>query len=100
MKLEEEEGWISYRYMVKEKRPAFAFVREKKDGRKVVFLTVLLPAPKGEAFGTPELGFTRNGRPVSAYAGEWSFSPGNGDRYRFTIDAKTALPRIRKTPRR
>ena len=100
VKLEEEEGWISYRYMVKEKRPAFAFVREKKDDKKVVFLTVLLPAPKGEAFATPELGFTRNGRPVSAYAGEWSFSPGNGDRYRFTIDAKSALPRIRKTPRR
>ncbi len=60
--LEEEEGWISPRYMVKEPRPAFAFIRGKRPGEKQVFLTLLIPLPAERQISEVELGFLKDGR--------------------------------------
>lgn len=43
MELKEEEGWVSYNYRQKSKRPAFVFESNKKDDKPVRFLTVLVP---------------------------------------------------------
>lgn len=47
--LEEEEGWISTRYMQKERRPAFAFVQTKKENEIRRFATALYPVSRGES---------------------------------------------------
>ena len=60
--VEEEEGWISPRYMEKEPRPAFAFIRGKRPGEKQVFLTLLLPLPAERQISEVELGFLNDGR--------------------------------------
>jgi heparan-sulfate lyase len=56
LKLEEEEGWVSFRYTEKEPRPAFCFRLKKEDeNSKVRFVTLVVPYEK-EA---PEIQLTR-----------------------------------------
>jgi heparan-sulfate lyase len=43
MKMIEEEGWVSYEYGKKEKRPAFGFQCEKNSEKPVRFITVIYP---------------------------------------------------------
>lgn len=44
LKMEEEEGWISYTYAKKEPRPAWSYALEKKtQDEKLSFLTILAP---------------------------------------------------------
>lgn len=44
MELQDEEGWVSHQYTVKEPRPAFCFHVSKSDTEKVVrYVTLLLP---------------------------------------------------------
>lgn len=43
MQLKEEEGWVSYDYRQKAKRPAFVFQSTKKDSTPVRFITVIHP---------------------------------------------------------
>ncbi len=45
----EEEGWISNRYMEKERRPAFAFVQKKDADAAVCYATALIPVAPGES---------------------------------------------------
>ncbi|MBR5160369.1 MAG: hypothetical protein IKW80_01985, partial [Thermoguttaceae bacterium] len=44
----EEEGWISNKYMEKERRPAFAFVQKKDADAAVCYATALIPVAPGE----------------------------------------------------
>ena len=50
IKMIEEEGWVSYEYGKKEKRPAFGFQCEKNSEKPIRFITVIYPtstsAPK------------------------------------------------------
>lgn len=55
--LEEEDGWISTRYMQKERRPAFAFTQSKSASETVRFSTLLFPTPTAETL-PPEIHFT------------------------------------------
>jgi heparan-sulfate lyase len=44
MELQEEEGWVSHQYTVKEPRPAFCFHVSKSGSEKVVrFISLLVP---------------------------------------------------------
>lgn len=55
--LEEEEGWISTRYMEKERRPAFAFIQRKEPQQICRFAVVLYPVQKGEMVEPAQLDF-------------------------------------------
>lgn len=43
LKLEEEEGWVSFEYTKKEPRPAFGYKLQKLDKNAVRFVTVIVP---------------------------------------------------------
>ncbi|WP_300257534.1 heparin-sulfate lyase HepC [uncultured Alistipes sp.] len=45
-KAEPQEGWVSHVYRSRNPRPAYAFSAEKRPGREVRFITVLLPAER------------------------------------------------------
>lgn len=56
LKLEEEEGWVSFRYTEKEPRPAFSYrAKKESENNKVRFVTLVVPFEK-EA---PEIQITR-----------------------------------------
>jgi heparan-sulfate lyase len=45
MRLEEEEGWVSFIYTKKERRPAFRYRINKRSGAGVRFVTIVAPYP-------------------------------------------------------
>lgn len=73
--MQEEEGWISYKYNEKQERPAWAYVKEKTNTKPVNFLTALLPYKEGETAPKLDLKVQRNGTALTFtynYNGEGS----------------------------
>jgi len=82
---EEEEGWISYYYMKKEQRPAFAFVQPKEQDRTVTYLTALIPFRANEALPEAELKFANDSCRDIVFSAD-------GTIWRIRLDQDTMLP--------
>lgn len=72
MRLQEEEGWVSFIYTKKERRPAFRYRLEKQTPEGARFITIVAPysgqtAPKIDAqlIGKPKIGSLKIGLKVS-----------------------------------
>ena len=51
LKMEKQEGWVSYAYRQKAERDAFSFIAEKATDAPVQFITVLIPTKSADAVG-------------------------------------------------
>ncbi|TKG96547.1 alginate lyase family protein [Puteibacter caeruleilacunae] len=89
IKLEKEEGWISYDILRKEQRPAWSYCSEKKSSDpELTFLTALVPYKKNQKPDNIEASVTKNN-------GELSFTLIINDKtYKILLNAKKGVVRM------